>query len=109
MLKIELQLTLYLRPFALDANIGFMRFIDSKVSLEHRYSLGRDVESGRPYLSIPVSNQLVDYEEFYVLTDAEFQSFDADATLASEFAASCGSREMDDRLIIPPGSDRGIY
>jgi hypothetical protein len=86
-----------------------MRFIDSKVSREHRYSLGTDTTSGRPYLSIPVSNRTVDYEEFYLLTDAEFHSFGTDPTLAAEFAARCGSRELDERLIIAPGSDRGSY
>lgn len=86
-----------------------MRFIDSKVSREHRYSLGTDTASGRPYLSIPVSNRMVDYEEFYLLTDAEFRSFDADPTLAAEFAARCGSGELDERLIVAPGSDRGSY
>lgn len=86
-----------------------MGFIDSKTSRQHRYSLGTDTESERPYLSIPVSNRMVDYEEFYLLTDAEFYAFEADPTLAVEFVAMCVRRELDDRLIIAPVSDRGSY
>jgi len=84
-----------------------MRFIDSQVSREHRYSLGTDSETGQPYLSIPISNRLVDYEEFYMLTDAEFALFAADQKSAADFAARCGRRELDERLIIAPGADRG--
>jgi len=92
---------------AFYASINFMRFIDSKVSREHRYSLGTDSASGRPYLSIPVRNRAVDYEEFYLLTDAEYNSFTADPMLAAKFAARCGCRALDERLIIAPGPDRG--
>ena len=45
-----------------------MRFIDTKVSKEGRYSLGIEQESGEHYISIPVANPYVDYEEYYRLS-----------------------------------------
>ena len=44
------------------------RFIDEHVSREGRYSLGRDLNASGYYISIPVSNSLVDYEEYYNIT-----------------------------------------
>ncbi|WP_294258585.1 hypothetical protein [uncultured Sphingomonas sp.] len=83
------------------------RFVDSMASREGRFALGTDVVSGQPYLSIPVSNRLADYEEYYRLTDSERVAFEGDMVLAAAFAAKCRRRELDDRLIIPPGADRG--
>jgi hypothetical protein len=83
------------------------RFVDSVISRDGRYALGTDMVGGQPYLSIPVSNRLADYEEYYRLTEAERATFANDPVLAAAFAARCRSREMDDRLIIPPGADRG--
>jgi hypothetical protein len=39
-----------------------MRFEDIVVDREERFALGRERDSGRFYLSIPVSNGTVDYE-----------------------------------------------
>ena len=50
---------------------------------------------------------MVDYEEFYLLTDAEFELFRASDAAAAAFAVRCGKREMDERLIIAAGADRG--
>jgi hypothetical protein len=44
-----------------------MNFQDVYVSVEHRFSLGEEQESQIFYLSIPVSNGIVDYEEYYSL------------------------------------------
>ncbi len=41
-----------------------MKFSDTFVSREDRYSIGAELDSGRPYVSIPVSNGVVDYEEY---------------------------------------------
>ncbi|RSV40105.1 hypothetical protein CA234_12635 [Sphingomonas sp. ABOLE] len=83
------------------------RFVDSMASREGRFALGTDMVSGQPYLSIPVSNRLADYEEYYRLTDSERVVFESDMVLAAAFAAKCRRREIDDRLILPPGADRG--
>jgi hypothetical protein len=42
-----------------------MRFVNTGMNREHRFSIGRELESGRYYLATPVSNRLADYEEFY--------------------------------------------
>jgi hypothetical protein len=79
------------------------------VSREKRYALETDTRDGRRYLAIPVSNRLADYVERYRLEEAEFQALMADPGAAQAFAARCGAREMDDRLLSPPGSDRGVW
>lgn len=86
-----------------------MRFQTIYVSRENRYALVRDTRSGSAFLSIPVSNRLADYEEYYALTEDELSRLAADPGAAIAFAGKCGCREMDDRLLLPPGSDRGVY
>ncbi len=84
-----------------------MRFQDEKVFREQRFSIGTDSRTGDPYLSIPVKNTLVDYEEYYQLTLDEHQRFLADMAAATAFAEECRHRLHDARLILQPGSDRG--
>jgi hypothetical protein len=85
-----------------------MRFEKAFVSREHRYSLGLEVDSGLHYMAIPVSNQMVDYIEYYKLIDDEYEVFINDASSAQAFAESCRRRERDDRLFMQPGTDRGV-
>lgn len=84
-----------------------MNFEDRYVSREHRFSLGEETVSGTYFLSFPVSNGLVDYEEFYALNDEEYQLFRADPESALPLLERCRRREEDDRLIQQPGSNRG--
>jgi len=44
-----------------------MKFQDVFVSREHMFSVGIEKESGRFYVSIPVSNGMVDYENIMKL------------------------------------------
>ena len=83
------------------------RFVDAHVSRAHRFALGRDSVGGTPYLAVPVRNRMVDYEEYYRLSDAEYATFHDDEAAAARFADACRRREHDDRLILQPGSDRG--
>jgi hypothetical protein len=85
-----------------------MKFVASFISAEHRFSIGREVDSGKFYLSVPVSNRLVDYEEYYEITESDMERFRIDPELARQFAERCRNRMMDDALIIKPGSDRGV-
>ena len=48
------------------------RFIDEHVSREGPYSLGRDLNTSGYYISIPVSNSIVDYKEYYNITAQNF-------------------------------------
>jgi len=83
------------------------QFVDRIVSREHRFSLGIEARSGQPYVSIPVSNQLVDYEEFYAIDQGMFDRFLADAGEALAFVERCRRREEDARLFYQPSSRRG--
>lgn len=85
-----------------------MKFEKAYVSRENRYSLGQELESGLNYAAIPVSNQLVDYQEYYKLTPEEYEVFMANPGQALAFVESCRQREQDSRLFMQPGSDRGI-
>jgi hypothetical protein len=84
-----------------------MKFEDTYFSKEDRYSLGIESTSGRHYVSIPVSNGIVDYEEYYEITPDEYQQFLSDKAAAVEFVESCRKHERDDLLIQKPGSNRG--
>ena len=85
-----------------------MQFNDIAVSRENRFSIGIEEESGRHYLSIPVSNQYVDYEEYYELTKELFDSFKANMGSALNFVEQCRDRKKDELLIQKPGKDRGV-
>jgi hypothetical protein len=84
-----------------------MKFDDTFFAREDRYSLGVESSSGRYYASIPVSNGIVDYEEYYEITPEQYQIFLADRDSAFEFVESCRRHEQDDLLIEKPGSNRG--
>lgn len=84
-----------------------MRFVDTYFSKEDRYSLGVESDSGRHYVSIPVSNGIVDYEEYYELTSSQYEAFLADRGKAIEFVEACRRRECDALLMQKPGSNRG--
>ncbi|MCG2593113.1 hypothetical protein LZ009_10005 [Ramlibacter sp. XY19] len=85
-----------------------MKFIDSYVNAEHRFSLGREVESGRFYLSIPVSNRLADYEEYYELSQAAHDAYPGNLPEILRFVNRCKARMCDELLLVPPGRDRGV-
>jgi hypothetical protein len=84
-----------------------MKFKDVVVNRDERFSVGVEQDSGKHYVSIPVSNGLVDYEEYYEIDQPTFEGYVADPSSALEFVKRCRNREMDDRLIVKPGSKRG--
>ena len=85
-----------------------MKFNDIFFSKEHRYSLGTELQSGKNYLSIPVSNGVVDYEEYYEIDSNLLQQFLTQQEKALEFAEKCRKQELDEFLIVKPGSNRGV-
>ncbi len=85
-----------------------MKFDYIFFSKEHRYSLGTELQSGKHYLSIPVSNGVVDYEEHYEIDSNLLQQFLTQQEKTLEFAEKCRRQELDELLIIKPGSNRGI-
>lgn len=84
-----------------------MKFKKTYLSKEGRYWLGKEAESGRSYLGMPISNAMVDYIEFYWIDDEQYQQFFENEDLAFEFAEACRRREHDDLLVYEPGRDRG--
>lgn len=84
-----------------------MRFDDTYFSREDRYSIGVESTSGRYYVSIPVSNGIVDYEEYYEVDQGQYDTFLRDRSAAIEFVESCRRHKRDGLLIQKPGSNRG--
>lgn len=85
-----------------------MKFKDTLINQTERFTLGVETLSGTPYLSIPVSNRLVDYEEYYEISSDSYELFLNDRSAASDFAERCRNRQEDQRLMLKPGSDRGV-
>jgi hypothetical protein len=84
-----------------------MKFTDSYFSREDRFSLGVEETTGRFYVSIPVSNGVVDYEAYYELGARQYDAFMSDPASAIPFVQECRLREHDDLLIQKPGWNRG--
>lgn len=59
-----------------------MKYDDTYFSRDDRYSIGVETMSGRYYASIPVSNGIVDYEEYYELTPSQYHEFLRDSGAA---------------------------
>jgi hypothetical protein len=87
--------------------MGTARFKDVVVCREARFSIGVEETSGRFYVAIPVSNGLVDYEEYYEIDAAAFARYRDDPKAALGFVERCRHREEDQRLIVQPGTKRG--
>lgn len=84
-----------------------MKFNDIFVSCEHYFSVGIEEDSGRYYISIPVSNNRVDYEEYYFIEKTLFEQHQSDLNQLKLVADECRQRKRDRDLIIQPGADRG--
>ena len=80
---------------------------DIIVRREYMFTLGVEEISGRFYVSIPVSNGMADYEEFYEIDRATFELFKRDPDAALPFVIRCRKRELDELLLIQPGTNRG--
>lgn len=84
-----------------------MKFKDVVVDRAERFSVGVEEDSGKHYVSIPVSNGMVDYEEYYEIDQPTFERYRADPDSARELVARCRRRELDHLLIVKPGKNRG--
>ena len=85
-----------------------MRFRDIHVDSANRFSLGVDSKTGAHYVSIPVSNSRVDYEEYYAVDQHLVDEYPSNADAVMYVVTKCRNRELDSQLIIQPGSDRGM-
>jgi len=84
-----------------------VRFSDVFVSRQDRYSIGTELDSGSHYVAIPVSNGVVDYEEYYAISPQQSDVFLGDSSAAVEFVQACRQHQHDDLLILKPGTNRG--
>ena len=83
-----------------------MNFIDTYFSMEKRFSIGYEEQSGKYYISIPVSNSLSSYEEYYEISKIEHDRMDIKEL--SLIAEKCRRRENDHKIILKPGTERGV-
>lgn len=85
-----------------------MKFKDTHINKEMRYSIGVEKDTGGFYLSIPVSNRFVDYEEFYEISKQAHDSYPSNLEELNKFVENCKAHLNDNLLIIKPGRDRGV-
>ncbi|TDV58971.1 hypothetical protein [Pseudomonas sp. LP_7_YM] len=85
-----------------------MEFTDIYFNREERFSLGIEETSGKFYVSFPVRNDMIEYEEYYEIDRAQFDLFQKDLNAALGFVTRCRHRELDELLIQKPGSRRGM-
>jgi nitrate reductase beta subunit len=50
----------------------------------------------------------VDYEEYYEISQTEYENLTTNPSVAVQFAADCRAHRSDNRLMVKPGKDRGI-
>ncbi|TDZ82148.1 hypothetical protein DE4585_02680 [Mycobacteroides salmoniphilum] len=75
---------------------------------EHWFSVGIERATERHFLSFPVSARVVDYMEYYFITETAYYSYIADPATADTFAEECRPQLHDDLLFIPPtATNRG--
>ncbi|VUD41445.1 hypothetical protein TDB9533_00489 [Thalassocella blandensis] len=83
-----------------------MKFKDFYFSKQKYFSVGVEEDSGDYYLSIPVSNRKVNYEEYYRIEKSVFEQYKTDLSQLEFIAEECRKRLRDNDLIIKPGTDR---
>jgi hypothetical protein len=85
-----------------------MIFNDTKINIDERFTIGIEEVSCKPYVSIPVSNRMVDYDEYYQIDRATYDLYLTNSNAALEFVKRCRNRELDELLFFKLGPDRGV-
>lgn len=68
---------------------------------------GGEETSERFYVSVPVSNAMVDYEEYYEIDHPTLVRFQINLEQALAFVTLCRQRKVNDLLMVQPGQNRG--
>ena len=84
-----------------------MKFRDLHVFKDRRFSIGVEETSGRFFLSFPVSNRLVDYDEYYEIDRETAAAAPGNMAELERLVDLSRRRQNDDHLMILPGTDRG--
>jgi len=75
------------------------KFKDLFFSRELRFSIGQEEITGKQYISFPVRNPYVEYEEYYALSDNQFMSFMENPNNALIYLEECRDRRHDDLML----------
>jgi hypothetical protein len=92
---------------AARAKLPAMNFKDVAVNRQQRYAIGTEQTTGKHYVSFPVSNGTIEYEEYYEIDQAMFDKFRADLDSALPFVERARNRLEDPRLMYQPSTKRG--
>lgn len=84
-----------------------LQFDDMMISQEEQFSLGVERTTGVHYISVSVAAQVVDYEEYYELTEEEFFRLLDDPEAGQALARRCRDGQEDARLFRRPGGPGG--
>ena len=84
-----------------------MNFVDSCIFRVERFSIGTEEISGKHYLSMPIANPYVDYEEYYEIDDDDFFACPNNLDQLKQIAEKSRARQKDARLIVKSGKLRG--
>jgi hypothetical protein len=84
-----------------------MKFNATKFTRTGRYAIGIEEESGKYFLSFPVRGMIIEDEEYYEISEAEFKLFSEDLDKAKDLVERCRQRLEDQRLLRQPFQPRG--
>lgn len=69
--------------------------------------MGFEETTGKYYLSIPVANPYVEYEEYYEIDPDQYEVCPANLAQLKEIAKKSRARQNDEKLMVKPGRLRG--
>ncbi|WP_151965876.1 hypothetical protein [Acinetobacter soli] len=81
-------------------------FVDNKLNF---FEIGLEKNSNTYYLAFMVSNHLIDYYEYYAISNAEYDNFIQNELSIIPILERCRKRKEDERMIFyPPAKNRGF-
>jgi hypothetical protein len=84
-----------------------MNFRATKVTRTGRYCIGIEEESGKYFVSFPVRSWILEVDENYEISAAEFELFSENLDNAKDLVERCRNRLEDARLLEKPITPRG--
>ena len=74
---------------------------------QDRFAFAKDESTDRYCIAIPVFNGMVEYNEYYEISNQEYNEFSKDFLKAKLFVEKCRNQKEDARLMQKPGKMRG--
>ncbi|MGC7406971.1 hypothetical protein ACPWR0_23360 [Pandoraea pneumonica] len=75
--------------------------------LQDKFSVGVEESTGKYYISIPVANPYVSYEEYYEIERAQYEACPGNLEELRKLAEKCRERMNDENIMMIPGELRG--